>query len=115
VVGLAAGQALAQAPNNSARNTSAPDISAPARGTCGDARIGSVQTYNCLNRDLKDRVVQQRQATLGVTLDATSPAPAVGTFNQAAVREHLGSNFGKSAVPQRPPPPVYGSPLIPAR
>jgi hypothetical protein len=72
---------------------------------CVDARVGTAESYNCLNDTLRTQAAQQHQAAPGVSLDATSPAPAVGTFNQAAVREHLGSNFGKSAVPQRPPPP----------
>jgi hypothetical protein len=36
----------------------------------------------------------------------------VNTFNQAASREQLGSAFGNSAIPQRPPPPVFVSPLV---
>jgi hypothetical protein len=93
-------------------------MAGPARGqsvACVDARVGSATSYNCLNRDLQKRVETQHQAGVGVSIDATSPAPAVGTFNQAAVREHLGSNFGKSAVPQRPPPPVFTSPPMPVR
>ncbi|WP_158923775.1 hypothetical protein [Acidisphaera sp. S103] len=97
---LAAGHALAQAP--AANQTS----------RCIDARVGTSWSYNCLNEALRVQAAQQRQGIPGISLDATSPAPAVGTFNQAAVREHLGFNFGKSAVPQRPPPPVMTSPLV---
>ena len=93
-------------------------VAGPARGqstVCVDAKVGSASSYNCLNRALQKQVEIQHQGGVGVSIDATSPAPAVGTFNQAAVREHLGSNFGKSAVPQRPPAPVFTSPLTRAR
>jgi hypothetical protein len=93
---LMAGHAVAQSP------------------VCVDARVGTASSYNCLNRDLQKQVVIQHQGGADVSIDARSPAPAVGTFNQTAVREHLGSNFGKSAVPQRPSAPVFTSPLIPA-
>jgi hypothetical protein len=82
---------------------------------CVDAKVGTASSYNCLNRELQKQVVIQHQGGADVSIDATSPAPAVGTFNQTAVREHLGSNFGKSAVPQRPSAPVFAPPLIPAR
>jgi hypothetical protein len=82
---------------------------------CVDAKVGTASSYNCLNRELQKQVVRQHQGGADVSIIATSPAPASGTFNQAAVREHLGSNFGKSAVPQRPAAPVFASPLIPAR
>jgi hypothetical protein len=82
---------------------------------CADARVGTAVSYNCLNRELQKQVVRQHQGGADVSMDATSPAPAVGTYNQAGVREHLGSSFGKSAVPQRPSAPVFASPLIPAR
>jgi hypothetical protein len=99
-VGLATGYAWAQAP----------------RPECVDAKIGSAEAYNCLNRQFQDQVTQQHQGgNPGATVDARSPAPQVGTYNQAAVREHLGANFGKSTVPQRPPPPVFTSPLISGR
>lgn len=99
---LAPGHALAQAGGQTV----------PA---CVDVRVGSAESYNCLNRELQKQVVQQHQGSTDVLPGATSPAPQVGTFNQAAVAEHLGSNFGTSAIPQRPPPPVFGSPLMGGR
>ena len=33
-------------------------------------------------------------------VNATSPSNRVGTFNQSATREYLGSSFGHSAIPQ---------------
>jgi hypothetical protein len=97
---VAAGQAVAQGPDGNA---------SPA---CVDARVGTTESYNCLNRDLQKQVARPHQGGADVSIDAMSPAPQVGTYNQAAVREHLGNNFGKSAVPQRPSVPVFVSPLV---
>jgi hypothetical protein len=88
----------------------APVGGQPAPRVCVDVRVGSTESYSRLNRELQKQGVRQHQGPTDVLLDATSPAPEVGTFNQAAVAEHLGSNFGKSAVPQRPPPAVVVSP-----
>jgi hypothetical protein len=83
-----------------------------ATSTCVDAKVGSAESYGCLNRELQKRIPQQRpDAAMG--LNAMAPAPQVGSYNQAAVREHLGTSFGKSAIPQRPPPAVFSSPLVP--
>jgi hypothetical protein len=83
---------------------------------CVDVRIGSVQQYDCLNQQLMRQVQQQKPSSEATgTVTAGSPAPAVGSFNQAATQERLGSNFGKSAFPQRPPPPVFAMPLMPQR
>jgi hypothetical protein len=37
---------------------------------------------------------------------ATSPDISVGVANQAATKQRLGNNFGKSVVPQRPAAPL---------
>ena len=82
--------------------------------SCTDARVGSAEAYSCVNQKLYQQGLRQHATGGGGSIDATAPAPQVGTYNQAAVREHLGSNFGKSAVPQRPPANVFPPPLIPA-
>jgi hypothetical protein len=80
--------------------------------TCVDVRIGSTQYYDCVNRALALLVPSERFSAANSTpLTATSPPNETGTFNQAATREQLGSAFGHSVVPQRPPPPVYSLPL----
>ena len=44
------------------------------------------------------------------TAQANTPSK-VGTFSQAATSQRLGKNFGHSAQPYRPPPPVYANPI----
>jgi hypothetical protein len=84
-----------------------------AKGPCVDVRVGSDESYACLSRELQKLIPQERASSADAPISATSPAPQVGTFNEAATRQFLGSNFGKSAIPQRPPPPVFISPLVP--
>jgi hypothetical protein len=89
---------------------------APPGQPCVDVRIGSEAFYGCLNQALQDAVPQRRfSAEADAPFAATIPAPAAGTFNRAAVQERLGNNFGRSALPQRPPPALYAAPLFRAR
>jgi hypothetical protein len=81
--------------------------------TCVEVEIGGEKTptLNCLNQQLR-RAVENVQPTGNIApLGASSPAPALGEFNETAMSEQYGQNWGKSAVPYRPPPPVYGSPV----
>jgi hypothetical protein len=70
---------------------------------CADVRIDQVQYLGCLNEMFR-AAVKPGAITL-VPNPAAAPAPAVGTYNQAAVREMLGKSFGHSVVPWRPPSP----------
>jgi hypothetical protein len=71
--------------------------------------------FKCLNAELAAVVDDQaaRNVELQRVVAGTAPAsaPAMGLYNQAATRERLGSSFGHSVVPQRPPQ-VYSNPLI---
>ncbi len=80
--------------------------------SCADVTAGTDRGYACLNQWIA-RQVPARPAPGADTLTATSPANAVGTFDQAATKERLGDAFGHSVVPQRPPPAVYNT--IPGR
>ena len=71
--------------------------------SCVDVRVGSARSYDCLNRSLERDVARDRPAADASTLTATSPAPRLGLYNQAGTREHLGANFGMSAVPAARP------------
>jgi hypothetical protein len=84
-----------------------------ARGsdTCVDVRVGTERAYDCLNQALA-RSVPQRPTPAVPPVTASSSAPATGLFNESATRERLGTNFGHSAQPQRPPPGVYGFPIM---
>ena len=93
---------------------SPPANSIPA---CVDVQIGNDRSayLNCLNDAMQHRVEHERgtpQPTAPV--DAHSPSNQVGTFNDAAARQHMGDAFGVSPVPQRPAR-VFGSPLVPPR
>jgi hypothetical protein len=90
----------------------------PAAGhVCVDVRLGTEATgyLDCLNAELRDIVEQQqgRQQVTQMAAQGSLPiAPTqAGLFNQTATAERLGSNFGKSVLPQRPPQPVY--PVLP--
>jgi hypothetical protein len=80
--------------------------------SCVDVQIGSDRYYHCLNEQMQHVSRDPSSAAKDAPLSARSPAPAVGSFNQSATHERLGSSFGKSVVPQRPPPPVFSSPLV---
>ncbi len=84
------------------------------RTSCADVTAGTDHGYACLNQWLA-RQAKPRIPPGADTLGVTSPANAVGTFDQAATKERLGNAFGHSVVPQRPPLPTYTSPLIPGR
>jgi hypothetical protein len=85
--------------------------SRPAQQSCVDVKVGSAQSYGCLNQRLG---AVARQAHDGTQTDApysaTSPSNVTGQFNEDATRERLGTSFGHSVTPQRPaaanPPPL---------
>ena len=91
-----------------------PVVAQPASpDPCVDVRIGSEQSYACLNRQLQQAMPRQRFSSGDAPISAASPGLATGTFNSAATQEQLGRNFGVSARPQRPLAPVFPAPLIP--
>ena len=84
----------------------APDAS------CVDVRIGDARYYDCVNREMEQAVPNRRFSTQDAPLGVQAPANVVGTFNQAATAEQLGSNFGKSVTPERPPQSPTSSSLL---
>jgi hypothetical protein len=84
----------------------------PDAQTCLTVTIGNTQDYSCLNQAFAALVPNQRLSSLNAPYNATSPAPKLGIFNQSATHEQLGSNFGKSAFPQRPAQPVFSIPSL---
>jgi hypothetical protein len=102
VISLCAPACLAQtAPSN-------------ADGPCVDVQVGNehVADLDCLNRKLRLGVEREHAVpAVSAPIDAHSSSTAVGTANQAAAQQTMGSAFGKSAQPQRPPPPVFVPPL----
>jgi hypothetical protein len=70
---------------------------------CVDVHIGGDSAFGCLNEKLR-REVDKVNPTLNLPpIDARSPDVRVGNANEAAVRQQYGSNYGRSAVPYRPP------------
>ncbi|MBV8513148.1 MAG: hypothetical protein JOZ94_27470 [Xanthobacteraceae bacterium] len=64
-----------------------------------------------MNRELKRRVDQVNPTFNTPPLDAASPDPRIGVVNIPGVQQQYGKNFGHSAFPYRPPPPVFTPPL----
>lgn len=96
----------------------APGAPAAAAGTherCVDVTIGGERSFGCVNEKLK-REVDRVNPTLSLPpLDARSPDTKTGVINIPGVQQQYGKNFGVSAVPYRPPPLTYGSPITPHR
>jgi hypothetical protein len=86
----------------------APADEPGAGQTCVDVKIGSAQSYGCINQELRHIVESAPRLVAVPDLHAGSSASAIGTFDRTATQERLGDAFGHSLVPQRPasPPPV---------
>jgi hypothetical protein len=91
-----------------------PAASAQTSGgaPCADVEIGTARSYACLNQQLGRTAETAHTPSVSSVPTATDPANRTGSFSEAGTRERLGSNFGKSAIPQRPlplpPGPVLG-------
>ena len=72
---------------------------------------GDAKSLERLNRELKRRVDQVNPTFNTPPLDAASPDPRIGVVNIPGVQQQYGKNFGHSAFPYRPPPPVFTPPL----
>ena len=74
---------------------------------CTDVRIDQVAYLDCLSEMF--RAAAQPGLVATVPNQAALPAPALGTYNQTAIREMLGQNFGRSIAAQRPArlPPAH--------
>ncbi len=79
--------------------------------SCVDVQIGADRSFGCLNQKLKQQVDKTGSAVSTAPLDAKSSDIHIGIVNIPAVREQYGKNFGKSVIPYRPAPLIYGSPL----
>lgn len=83
----------------------------PSHDTCVDVQVGTAQSYACLNQKLQAVARQAHDAPAPGQMPATanSPSNETGQFNEAATRNRLGDQFGKSVTPERPPA-FYTSP-----
>jgi len=84
--------------------------SAPSFERCVDVEIGGDRALGCLNQQLKREIDRVNPSLNQPPLDARSPDVRVGNVNEAAVRQQYGSNYGRSVVPFRPPPPTFTVP-----
>jgi hypothetical protein len=73
---------------------------------CVDVQIGSDSAFGCLNQKLSREVDRVNPSLNLPPIDARSSDVRVGNVNEAAVRQQYGSNYGRSAFPFRPPPPL---------
>jgi hypothetical protein len=79
-----------------------------AGAPCADVEIGTARSYACLNQQLGRTAETAHTPSVSSVPTASDPANRTGSFSEAGTRERLGSNFGKSAIPQRPLPPPPG-------
>jgi hypothetical protein len=84
--------------------------SAPIIERCVEVEIGKDSAFGCLNQKLKREVDRVNPLMNLPPIDARSPDVRVGNVNEAAVRQQYGSNYGRSAIPFRPPVPTFGVP-----
>lgn len=98
----------------------AADAAAPAGAAnpaCVDVEVGGYRalSYNCLSEQMAPRQPAPHEnpalASEGI---AARPSNQLGLYNRSAVSNRMGSNFGKSVHPQRPPAgPQYSMPVPP--
>src|ERR1700737_3753395 len=86
---------------------------APER--CVEVEIGSSRAFECLNQKLKQQVDRVAPTLNLPPIDARSPDTKTGVVNIPGVQQQYGKNFGVSAVPFRPAPLQFNSPLGPHR
>jgi hypothetical protein len=93
--------------------TPAPSASSEKSQVCVQVLIAgeAVPDYTCLNQALGDQARIAQRLTNVPPIDATAAAVKVGGFNQAALSQQYGKNWGNSPVPYRPPAPAYANPL----
>jgi hypothetical protein len=83
---------------------------------CVDVVIGHEKSFDCMNKKLKRQVDRVNPPVLNTPpIDARSQDLKVGVVNVPAVQQQYGKNFGISAFPYRPPPPVYAAPTVSVR
>ena len=83
-----------------------------AEETCVEVEIGGEKTPNliCLNQQLQKTVENAQPIGNVAPLDASSPSVRLGGYNETALKQQYGPNYGKSVVPWRPVN-TYGSGL----
>jgi hypothetical protein len=98
--------------------TAKPSASDPAVELCMETRVNGVSdsSFDCLNAQLRAtmrRSIKTRQLNATSVLSANSAPSSLGLVTVAGEQLRLGPNFGKSAAPFRPVPPVFRAPVGP--
>jgi hypothetical protein len=90
---------------------------AQTQQTCVDVKVGTAQSYNCLNQQLGAIATQGHKSSseADAPYSATSPSNVTGQFNESATRNRLGANFGRSVTPERPATSYPGAFAAPPR
>lgn len=89
--------------------------------SCAEVTVNGEHTpsYECLTQKLQPKAPARGpdDAASGIASEAIVQRPSnqLGLFNRAATGHRMGNTFGTSVHPQRPPPVVPSSPLIPSR
>lgn len=104
---------------SSSVTTPAVAADSPARkdgadSACVDVEVDGYRglSYDCLGQQLAGPARARPQGDIQASEQATRRAPnQMGLANKAAASNRMGSNFGRSALPQRPPAPIHTSPL----
>ena len=87
--------------------------------SCVEVTVNGERTpsYACLTQKLRPAAPARTagDAPPGMASEAITQRPSnqLGLFNRAATGHRMGNTFGTSVYPQRPPPSVPSSPLIP--
>lgn len=90
--------------------------------SCISVVVNGIRTlpYDCLTQQLlpesaRANPARERDLDPLSARTAMKPSNELGLFNRSGTSIRMGSNFGRSALPQRPPLPSSHSPLIPGR
>lgn len=90
--------------------------------SCISVEVNGIRTlpYDCLSQqllppDVRAGTTQEHGLEPLSARSAMRPSNELGLFNRSATSIRMGSNFGRSATPQRPPQPSTYSPLAPSR
>jgi len=82
---------------------------------CVDVEVNGYRSrsYNCLEQQLSPTINRRPDNPGMASLDAAGrPSNQLGMFNQSSTSNRMGNTFGTSVYPQRPPAPVFNSPVI---
>lgn len=99
-----------QAAHAQGGGVAAAEPGSAGKPVCVDAEVDGKRalSYDCLSRQLKPVSDVQPGGAPQTDAERLSKQPSnrIGTFNLSTERNRFGSNWGRSATPQRPDAPV---------